>query len=92
VSVRAAQLIGGDLAKRQARRAKVSELYRIRNQATHGGRVENFDRKQKDALEESPGIYRSLVRSMLRLGREPDWDALELEPIFGDDNVPTRRE
>jgi hypothetical protein len=85
VSVRAAQLIGGALAERQANRAKVSELYRIRNQVTHGGRVKGPKKTQEDALKESPGIYRSLVRSFLRLGREPDWDALELEPVFRDD-------
>ena len=88
VSVRAAQMIGGALGKRQAYRETINELYRIRNQATHGSSLNNLKRKQTDALESSAAIFRDLVRSFLRLGGTPDWDAIELEPIFRGDDAP----
>jgi len=82
VSVRAAQLIGGKLEKRQANRNVIGTLYQIRNAATHGSRSNSLKQSQKEALETSVGIYRDLVRSILRLGKVPNWNALELEPVF----------
>jgi hypothetical protein len=80
VSVRSAQLIGGDLKKRQDNRRKIAELYNLRNKATHGSSLKDAD--QTTVLEAS-NLYPFLLRSFLRLGKEPDWSSLELEPIFG---------
>jgi hypothetical protein len=87
VAVRATQLIGGGLGKRQVNRDKIDELYRIRNVAAHGGSLSDLSAKQQEAIQSCPDIYKQLVRSFLRLGTVPDWNALELDPAFGDDET-----
>jgi len=81
VSVRSAQLIGGELRVRQCNRHKINELYKLRNRATHGSTVKAGDRKKQEQIVlQCSEIYRSLIRSFLVLGQNPDWDSLELEP------------
>jgi hypothetical protein len=79
VSVRPAQLIGGDLAKRQETRKHLAALYSLRSQATHGGSLAAVD---KQVVEKACEIYRVLLRSLLRLGTKPDWRAIEIESPF----------
>lgn len=80
VSVRSAQLIGGTLDIRQKIRNWISELYKLRNKATHGGSLKVSGReKQEQIVLHCSEIYRRLIQSFLLLGRKPDWNALELE-------------
>jgi hypothetical protein len=79
VSVRSTQLIGGGLENRQDNRRKIADLYSMRNQGTHGSILKNFDQAR---LQETAGIYRALLRSCLRHGKEPDWHTLDLQPAF----------
>jgi hypothetical protein len=82
VSVRSAQVIGGPLLDRQKIRAKVSALYDLRNQATHGGtlRAKSADKSVEDILRESFDLYVVLMKRLLGLRAKPDWKALELGP------------
>lgn len=81
VGVRAAQLIGGTLARRKQVRATLSSLSRPRNEIVHGGSSRDADQqKLEQTLTESASIYRALLASFLSLGAEPDWSSLELEP------------
>ncbi len=80
VSVRCAQLIGGPVATRQSIRDTLNRLYKLRSKATHGSDLSTGDlTKLEKTLAECTGIYQELVSSLLALGNEPDWEALELE-------------
>jgi hypothetical protein len=84
VSVRSAQLIGGLLKTRRSNRQKINGLYRLRNKATHGSRLQGRDAiKERIAIEECSELYRELLRSFFILGAEPEWNSLELEPRTG---------
>lgn len=78
VSTRTAQLIGGPLEQRQQLRSVVAGFYRLRNEATHGGRLQSM--KEKQLIDEAAQIYLRLFKIMLNLKERPDWSALELEP------------
>jgi hypothetical protein len=82
VSVRSAQLIGGSLKERQQTRATVSALYKLRNQATHGGtlRARSSQKLVDDILRESCELYVRLMKGLLALRFKPDWKVVELEP------------
>jgi hypothetical protein len=84
VAVRTAQLIGGELGKRQFNRETVDRLYRIRNVAAHGGTLIDLTQEQMSAVRDCPDVYKQLIRSFLRFGTTPDWNSLELAPIFKD--------
>jgi hypothetical protein len=76
VSVRAAQLIGGDMEKRLSNRRLVGQLYDLRNRATHGSRLADIDR---ELLSNCAMIYRLLLRRLLTFSDRPDWNSIELE-------------
>ncbi len=82
VSVRSAQLIGGPLDVRQENRSAIASLYELRNQATHGGRLETrTDRRPIDeVLERTAELYVKLMQKLIALRLKPDWKAVELEP------------
>ena len=81
MEVRSAQLIGGALSVRKRNRQKINALYRLRNRATHGSRLQERDMsKQQIIVQECLELYRELVQMFLALGGEPDWSSLELEP------------
>jgi hypothetical protein len=79
VSVRTAQMIGGNLAKRMANRKKVTNFYRLRNQATHGGHLEDDD---TGPIEDAASMYRELFDSFMRYGKRPDWSTIEMQSAF----------
>jgi hypothetical protein len=90
VSVRSAQLIGGALEARRNNRKTINELYRLRNKATHGSRLQGGDTlKQQVTVERCSELYRELLQSFFILGTEPDWTSLELEPRTGAANNPS---
>ena len=81
VSVRAAQLIGGNVEQRLINRRSVGQLYDLRNRATHGSRLADVDR---ELLSNCATIYRLLLRRLLAFTRRPDWSSIELEsPLQG---------
>ena len=80
VSVRTAQLIGGSVDARQLVRQRVSQLYQLRNRATHGSRLNATDGENLKLIGECSAIYRQMLRSFFDLGAKPDWRVLELEP------------
>lgn len=81
VAVRSAQMIGGELAVRQANRDLINGLFRLRSAATHGS---DLSRRVGGELEETMRrcltAYRELLSSFLAHGRLPDWSSIELEP------------
>lgn len=77
VSARPAQIIGGALASRQETRNKLSALYKLRSSATHGGTIKSAD---KAVIDAGCQIFRELLRSLLLLGKKPDWRSIELGP------------
>jgi len=80
-AVRAAQLIGGRLSRRQRNRLAIEQLFKIRSRGAHGGSLKPSERKKQEAaLSEARGIYRAALAGFLSLGARPDWKALELEP------------
>ena len=80
VSVRSAQLIGGTLADRQQKRATVSALYDLRNQATHGGtlKAKSPDSSVEQILQENYNLYVLLMKMLLTLRVKPEWKSVEL--------------
>lgn len=82
VSVRSAQLIGGQLKARQENRAVIAALYGLRNQASHGGNLKSRSVSQtvEGIVEASTRLYVELTKTLLALPSKPDWKALELEP------------
>lgn len=81
VSVRSAQLIGGELNVRQTNRDLINDLFRLRSAATHGSDLSRRDEREIDAtVRRGLTAYQQLLDSFLALGRLPDWSALELEP------------
>ena len=85
VSVRSTQLIGGSLETRQENRRRINNLYKIRNRATHGSRLKASDQAKHDLIWlHAAHLYRELLARFFELTRKPDWDAIELEPVFKD--------
>lgn len=81
VSVRSAQLIGGELRARQANRDLVNDLFKLRSAATHGSDLSRRDERELDeTVRRCLTAYGQLLGGLLALGRQPDWSALELEP------------
>jgi hypothetical protein len=78
VSVRTAQMIGGNLETRIQNRKRISDFYNLRNAATHGGRLEGY---AIGRVEEAAEVFRQLFVSLLRFGRRPDWSAIEMESV-----------
>ena len=81
VSVRTAQLIGGSLHKRQENREIISDLYDLRNKATHGGKPEAKSKAKsvEGIIHENCRLYVQLMKKLLALRKKPDWKAVELE-------------
>ncbi|MCX7355542.1 MAG: HEPN domain-containing protein [Alphaproteobacteria bacterium] len=82
VSVRAAQLIGGSLERRQGIRTNIYDLYVLRNKGTHGSKLE--DEKIEAVVQKASLIYVEMTCSFLRLGQKPDWNEIELSSPFTD--------
>lgn len=81
VSVRSAQLIGGTLEKRQENRATISELYALRNKATHGSDLKSkSDKTVAQIVQESSNLYVTMMKLLLSFCKQPDWTSIELEP------------
>ena len=80
VSHRSAQLIGGPLKLRKSNRKIVADLYALRNKATHGSSLKDMGGNAGDGLRAAAEVYRTVLKSFLKLGKKPDWDTLELEP------------
>lgn len=81
VSVRSAQMIGGPLQQRKENRGKMTELYALRNKGTHGSNLSGKDQqKQHTVLTDAAALYPKLLDSFWRLGKRPDWNAIELGP------------
>jgi hypothetical protein len=82
VGVRTVQAIGGPLLDRQRWRTTVGELYKLRNQATHGGQLKVKEAKALDRIIDSSGaIYLQLMTRLLTIATAPDWPAIELEAL-----------
>jgi hypothetical protein len=81
VSHRSAQLIGGPLEVRKSNRKIVADLYGLRSKATHGSSLKDMGGNSGDGLRAAAEVYRTVLKSLLKLGNKPDWDALELEPF-----------
>jgi hypothetical protein len=83
VSVRTSQLIGGPLATRQENRRKINDLFKLRNRATHGSRLKLSDREKHDLIwQDAVHLYQELLGKFFKLKKKPDWDSIELEPVF----------
>lgn len=81
VGVRSAQLIGGTLNARKETREALTELYKLRNIATHGGTFnEAQKREQRATVAKACAVYRQLITGFIALRDAPDWQTLELEP------------
>lgn len=79
VSVRTAQIVGGALSERQQNRKSISELYTLRNRATHGGHLRGKSAANPDlVIETSCAIYVRLMTKLLSIKEGPDWNAVEL--------------
>jgi hypothetical protein len=82
VSVRSAQLVGGQVAVRSRNRQAVAALYELRNQATHGGSLKPRGGKTVEAiLQDGFTLYVAAIGKLLDLGTKPDWKTVELEPL-----------
>ena len=81
VSHRSAQLIGGAVEVRKSNRKIVADLYALRSKATHGSSLKDMGSKSDDGLHAAAAVYRTVLKSLLKLGKKPDWDTLELEPF-----------
>jgi hypothetical protein len=82
VSVRTAQAIGGALPDRQQNRTSIAELYKLRNQATHGGQLKSKAAEAlNEVIEASSATYQNLMARLLTIKSAPDWQAIELEPL-----------
>jgi hypothetical protein len=89
VSVRTAQLVGGSVESRKRNREAVSDLYALRNKATHGSSLASVaDQEQATTIETSYAIYGKLIRCLLSLGNKPIWNNIELEPRTREDGAP----
>ncbi len=89
VSVRTAQFVGGSLAVPQKNRKIVSDLYTLRSKATHGSSLASIpEAKQTATVDASYAIYGRLIKCLLSLGHQPDWNTIELEPRTQDDGTP----
>jgi len=75
VSVRTAQMIGGNLEQRLTNRDKVTKFYGLRNQATHGGEL---NEEEQTTVAEAVPLYLELVHGFLRHGKRPNWKAIEM--------------
>jgi hypothetical protein len=81
VSVRSAQLIGGELNERQKNRDLINDLFKLRSAATHGSDLSSRDEGElQGTMRQCLMAYKELLASFLALGRMPDWSSLELEP------------
>ncbi len=79
VALRTALLLGGDLAARKTCRATVEDLYRLRNEAAHGGSLDGKSRRKLSrVIEDATVIFRALSPRLLKLSDKPDWNAIEL--------------
>ncbi len=84
VSLRAALLIGGNLADRQRKREIVKSVYELRSKVVHNGKAEKTwkfrGRKMptKDFVEIAIGVTAEVVRKIIILGRIPNWNDVEL--------------
>lgn len=78
VSTRTAQLIGGELEERKKRRSAIRNFYRLRNEAAHGGRLDDAD--VRSAIDQAIQLYPDLFGALVSLGRRPDWPTIEIEP------------
>ena len=80
VSVRTAQLIGGRLSERQANRKSISDLYKLRNRATHGGHLKGKGVPDPDLVIPASGdVYLKLMTKLVAVRVEPDWKTIELD-------------
>lgn len=80
ISHRSAQFIGGPLETRRSNRKIIADLYASRSSATHGGSTE-VEGDSSGGLSNAAELYRAVLKSYLKLGKQPDWVALELEPL-----------
>lgn len=84
VSVRTAQLIGGNVERRLDIRGTLSKLYDVRNQTAHGGDLKPSDEaKFSETITKSVGVYRDMLAAALEFQNTPCWKALELEARSG---------
>lgn len=82
VSVRCAQLVGGQVDARSRNRQAIALLYELRNQATHGGSLKPRSGKTVEAiLQDGFILYVSAMGKLLELGSKPDWKTVELQPL-----------
>lgn len=82
VSVRTAQAIGGALPIRQQSRVSIAELYKLRNQATHGGQLKAKGTEAiNEVIDASSAVYLKLMTRLLTIKAAPDWQAIELEAL-----------
>ncbi|MEJ0092699.1 MAG: hypothetical protein WDN46_04490 [Methylocella sp.] len=66
---------------RQQNRASIAELYKLRNQATHGGQLKSKAVETlNEVIEASSAIYQKLMARLLTIKAAPDWQDIELEP------------
>lgn len=82
VSVRTAQTIGGELPLRQKIRRSVAELYKLRNQATHGGNIRTKNEEYIfTIIDTASKIYINLMKRLLTITTIPNWEDIELEAL-----------
>lgn len=78
ISHRSAQFIGGPIETRKRNRKVVNDLYTARNRAAHAGNPKQGG--ESNRKDDAANLYRDLIKTYLRYGREPDWEALDFEP------------
>jgi hypothetical protein len=84
VGLRAALLIGGDLADRQRRREIVKSAYDLRSRVVHTGKADKTwkfkgqNMPTKSFVELAIDVTAEVVRKIILLGGIPNWNDVEL--------------
>lgn len=73
--LRAALILGTELEERQRIKQFIRDLYNERSSVVHGEAPRNTDAELRSSGEQ---MVVTLVRTILRLGRVPDWSVVEL--------------
>lgn len=85
-SLRAALLLAADYEKRKGIRRTIKDLYTYRSKIVHGSDPNTtlIEKKQpNEVVTEGIGILARLIRHLVELGVDPDWDKIELARDLG---------
>jgi hypothetical protein len=76
LSLRGAALLGGDAAARKGTFDLLRNMYKLRSQAVHAGRLRG--RVNEEELKAAFAVCARLIRKVIEQGAWPNWQALEL--------------